>query len=97
MGFCDQLSERLSPLRRSQVQAHALLVAVQAGEVAVGHLPGDLAAGRLDLDDLGAEIGEHHRGVGTGQHDADLEDPDSGQRARAVHCGPLRRLIHGRR
>jgi len=35
--------------------------------------------------------------VGGLQHDADLEDPDSGQRARAVHCGPLRRLIHGRR
>ena len=90
MGFRDKLAELLSAGLRPQVQADALFVPVEAGEVAVADLAGDLTARRLDLDHLGAEVGKQHRGVGAGEHDADLEYADAGQRAVRAHlCSRL--------
>src|SRR5262245_13303723 len=80
MRIRHQLAELSLACLRPQVNADALFVAVQAGEVAVADLPGDLTVRRLDLDDLRAEIGEQHRGVRSGEHDADLENADARQR-----------------
>src|SRR5689334_10072705 len=77
MGFGDKLAQLLLAALRPQVDADALLVAVQAGEVAVADLPRDLALRRLDLDDFGAEIGQQHGGVRSGEHDARFEDADA--------------------
>ena len=86
MRIRDKLAELLSvPLRNVKSRHDAALVAVQAGEVAVADLPRDLTARRLDLDDLGAEVGQHHRRVRAGQHDPDLENADARQRARRGH------------
>ena len=84
MRIRDEFAEPLLARLRPQVETDALLVAVQAGEVAVADLAGDLAARRLDLDDLGAEVGQQHRGVRACEHDADLEDADARQRARCA-------------
>ena len=44
---------------------------------------GQVAVGRLDLDDVGAEVAEHPRGVRTGQHPREVE-----------HADPVERLGH---
>jgi len=67
VGLSDEVSKDLLPVVALQVQGDAALVAVEHGEVEavdVGHVaqlgPSDVAASRwLDLDDLGAEPGEH--------------------------------------
>ena len=41
------------------------------------HLPGGVAGRRLDLDDVGAEIGEHHRAERPGHHLRDVEDAEA--------------------
>src|SRR5215210_2674213 len=79
MGFRDELGQLLLAGFRPQIHTDALLVSVQACEVTVADLTGDLAVRRLYLDHLGAEVGEQHRGVRTGEHDADLEYADARQ------------------
>ena len=80
MRFRNELTEPALPASVRKFEADAALAAVEAGEVAVADLAGDVSARRLDLGDLGAEVGEHHRGVRTGQHVADLEDADALER-----------------
>ncbi len=79
--------------RVAQVQPHRALVAVHRLEVGGGAVGGDwrpprpgVVAARwtLHLDDLRAEIAEHHRGVRPGQHAAEVGDPQPGQRARGL-------------
>jgi hypothetical protein len=41
--------------------------------------PHRLAAVGLDLDDLGAHVGEHSRTVGTGDGDRKIRDPQAGK------------------
>ena len=74
-----------------EVERDRALVAVDAEVVrrdAVAHrrLPGAgvVAGRRLDLDHLGAEVGEQHRGVGAGQDPGEVGDQQPGQR---VRCG----------
>ena len=42
-----------------------------------------VAVGRLDLDDVGAEVGQQHRAVRPGQDRRAIDDAQAGQRARA--------------
>ena len=63
-----------------QVERDASLAAVdgvEAGAVEAGrprHLPRRVAGGRLDLDHVGAEIGEQHRAERAGHHLRGVED-----------------------
>ena len=79
-----------------EVQRHRALVAVDPEVVrrdAVAHRraprPGVVAAGRLDLDHLGAEVGEEHRRVGAGEDPGEVGDEEPGERTGPVrHGGP---------
>ncbi len=85
MRIRGEFTQAPTALFRPQIQDDTLLVAVEAREVAVTDLPRDLAAWRLDLDHLGTEIGQQHGRVRARQHDADLENPDAGQRSGVAH------------
>ena len=84
-----------APVRRAQVQGHAALVAVEGLEVhrvlprlLRRHVAADVAAGAgvLDLDHVGAEIGELHRRPRPGAELLDGEDADVGERRDGSHC-----------
>ena len=70
-----------------QVQREAALVAVDRHELSAhaavtelaGIAPG-VAGQRLDLDDLGAPVAQHLRGVGTEQNAGEVEHLDAGER-----------------
>ena len=72
----------------AQVDRDAALAAVHAHEVRrlaarEGRAPGAglvALAGPLDLDDLGAEVGQQHRAVRPRQHAGQVEDADAGER-----------------
>ena len=78
----------------AQVEDDRALAAVDAEEVrrhalALGRAPrAGLVAGRrpLDLDHVGAHVGEQHRGVGTGQHPGEVghQQPGSGPTCCAI-------------
>ena len=89
----DQAGERLAAVVALEVEGDRLLVAVAGQEVrrlavvlraderrapAAGVVTG---AGRLDLDDAGAEVAEHHRGVRAGERPRQVDDDDPGQRS----------------
>ena len=70
-----------------EIERDALLAAVEAREIGVvrpdamrADVARDVAFGRLDLDHLGAEIGEHQAAIRPGQHVADLDDANAGER-----------------
>jgi len=87
----DHLHENVLGLLVLEVQDDPLLVAVQADEVAAEilvHLtgerpefPGVVTVGRLDVDDLGPEVGEDHRCRGGRKHVTHVNDTDSFQRS----------------
>ena len=55
--------------------------------IVVGERPREarhLAAGRLDLDDVGAEVGEQHRAVRPGERLREVDDPHTLERADAI-------------
>ena len=89
VGDPDQLPEDLPPLLQFQVEDQALLVAVQADEIAAAVLAGLAGKGavfprivplrRFEMDHLGAEIGQKHRRRRCGQDVAQIDDPDSFQ------------------
>ena len=87
MGLRDQRTELTAAVLRREFQTDTALTAVEAGEVAVTDLPGDVTGGRLDLGDLCPEVGQHHGGVRAGQHGADLEDLDPGERDPGLRAG----------
>jgi hypothetical protein len=105
VGRRQQAIERGATIVGLQVEHDAALVAVDAHEVraeAVGRVapprrppaPRLVARRRLDLDDVGAEIGEEHRGERPGQDSAGVDDPDALERERWRHAayGSRRRL-----
>src|SRR5262249_10521633 len=77
VGFAHQRGEYLLAARAAQIEADRFLAAVIDGEINAlaahhGRMPARfLAADALDLDPLGAEIGQHHAaarpGLETGQ------------------------------
>jgi hypothetical protein len=87
VGFLHERREDFLAQRVPQIDAHALLAAVVDGEVdalAADHrrmLAGLLVADRLDLDDLGAQVGQQHPAAGTRLKAGQLEDPDAVQAA----------------
>ena len=105
-----EVEEHLPALVGPQVEAEAALVAVDVG---VGErqrrvrprqqrrqAADDLTAGQLDLDDVGAQIGEDAAAHRAGQRGGRLHHPDPGQRpgdrcrrrleeVRLVHAAPL--------
>ena len=68
---CDQAAHRLCALLRFEVEHEALLADIELAEgrgAAVAHRragPHRLALGGLDLDDLGAHVGQHPRAMWT--------------------------------
>ena len=86
VAFRDEAGERCRALLGLEVQDHALLAPVDREEVgglaaAEGRSPGAgvVPARRFDLDHLGAEVGQHHGGVGPGQDPGEIQNPDSRQ------------------
>ena len=84
-----------------EVERDGLLVAVgELPEIGVGlartgpaHAAGRIATRRLDLDDLGAEIGEVSPGSRAGHHRGELDDADARERtsSRVHHASPTGR------
>ena len=104
VGLVDQLAHRIAAFGRAQIEHHTLLVAAlhlpPHAEAVVQHAPlaqrvaTALPRGirrRLDLDHLGAEIGQGLAGEGAGDQLAEFEDFEAGQRAGCRCC----RIRHG--
>ena len=66
------------PAGSREVDGDRALAGVLLAEVGalgpLAELPGDVALGRLDLDDVGAEVGEHAAGERAGEDTAEVED-----------------------
>ena len=92
----QQRQQRFAPFRLLEIQHHAPLVAI--GAVEVRAVPEDEMrrddAGRisdargLDLDDVGAQVAEEHRGEGTRKERREIDDDDPRQHAfcALAHC-----------
>ena len=87
VGPIDQPQQHLARRRGLQVEHDAALVAVdpheQRGHVAADARPGvarGVALRRLDLDDVGAEIAQHLRGVGPEHHRGEIEHAHARER-----------------
>ena len=97
-----QPQQGLPPAVRFEIEPHGALAAVE-GEVerrararrlvgviaVVGRRPADVVAhpGVLDLEHLGAEVGEQQRAEAAGQQSGEVEDPDVGERQLGAHAG----------
>ena len=80
--------QRLLARAAREIDDDAALVTVEACEILVVRTKGagtdrarDVALARLDLDHVGAKIGQQQAAIGPRQHVADLEDADAGERA----------------
>ena len=89
VGGLHEVEEQLAA--GLEVERHALLAAVQVHVVRAFAVPERCevarvvaAAGLLDLDDLGAHVGQHHGAEGAGEHAGQVEDAQSGECASAV-------------
>ncbi len=78
-----EAQEQVPPFVGLQVDGDGALPAVDAEEVRAPVVlvwargAGDVAVGRpLDLDHVGAEVAQHHGGVGPGEHPREVEDLD---------------------
>ena len=94
VGDSGQAEEERAPLRRAlEVDGDAALVAieeVEEGGAACGHGARLITvAGPLNLDHVGAEVGEEKAGRRTGHDVPELQNPDAVERKRA-------RRAHGR-
>jgi hypothetical protein len=83
VGGRHELQRRGVPGRVLHVDRDALLVAVERREKAgarTGEPARVVAVDRLDLDDFGAEVGEHESARRTHHHVHELDDADARQR-----------------
>ena len=87
VGLIDHAQQHVARLRALQVEHDAPLVAVdpheQRGHVAAHARPGvarGVALRRLDLDDVGAEIAQHLRGIGPEHHRGEIEHAHARER-----------------
>src|SRR5215467_14415242 len=98
VGRCGELLEHRLPLGGFHVEGHRALVAVDEGvDRAADPLVARVAVllGRLDLENLGAHVGQHHRRQLGRRHARQLENPDSVEYA---HGGaPLYSRVPSRR
>ena len=98
VGPLDQPLENLLSARRFQIERDAALVAV--GQVPgigvlrlrlrrdlVPHSPA-VAGGRLHFDDIGAKVGQDHRGAGARDETCQVHDFQSGEDIVAAHGLP---------
>ena len=82
VGALDQAQQRGEPVRLLDVQSDRALVAVEVDELAghagiaaaLGHGAQQVAAGRLDLDHLGAIVGERARADRADDHGREIDD-----------------------
>src|SRR3546814_4072651 len=75
-------TEALFPYR-TLFRSDAALVAVEHREITrprPEQSPGVVAPDRLDLYDVGAEVGQHHAGGRPHDHMSEFDDPDPGER-----------------
>src|SRR5262249_29152903 len=84
VGLLHHALERRQPFPALQVERHAALVAVQVVEVRPLARPTETFTGlgvrrHLDLDDVGAPVGELAHAGGTGAHAGEIEDREPGQ------------------
>ncbi|MGY4335998.1 hypothetical protein ACVWW3_000904 [Bradyrhizobium sp. LM2.9] len=92
VGRRGQPAHRLLAVLGLEVQHNALLADIELAEHGAAALaqrragPHRLAAVGLDLDDLGAHVGEHPRTMGTGDGGRKIQDPEAGE-------GPCRRPL----
>ena len=97
VGRSGELPRHLRARGLLQVDADALLVAVEHRKKACARAEQPsraLALDRLDLDDLGAHVGQHHRAGRAHHHVRELDDAQALERLR---CGVHRRTSHGAR
>ena len=87
VGAVDQQHQGIAGRRLLQVEHHAALAAVGAyegGRHARLHGraggAGRVATGRFDLDDVGAVVAQHLRGIGAEHDGGHVQDADAGQR-----------------
>ena len=105
LGAGAQLEGQLAARRIAQVDRHAALAAVHGEEVGglaarERRAPGArlVAALRaLDLDHVGAEVGEHHAGVGPGEHAREVEHAHAAERRVFRELSIARHPDRGRR
>ncbi len=83
IGFAHQVEEHLPGRRLLQVDAQPPLAAAIGQEAAAIAAEG-VALGRLDLDHLGAQIGQDAAGMGASDHRAQVQHLNAGQRGCAV-------------
>jgi hypothetical protein len=91
----EQLQQHLAALGPGEIERDRALVAVDAGEVGRDALPVErrapgarlVALRRLDLDHVGAMVGQHLPAVGTAQHARQVDNFQAVQSAR--HLVPL--------
>ena len=107
VGALHQRLELAAALGRLDVERHALLaevpglevLAVVRAELVRPDVARGIAVGRLDLDHLGAELGQEHRAVGAGAELLQRQDANARERLRrrswAAHSSACR-LIHCR-
>ena len=95
VGGRAELESERAALRLGEVERAAALAAVD--RQVVGRLPARegrppgarlvAALGALDLDHVRAEVGEHHRAVGPGEHAREVGHPHAGERSGAGRTG----------
>ena len=94
VGVLERPAQDRPAVVRAQVEAERALVAVDREEIgrgpsAGGRIPhprrspaaGRITLGRLDLDDVGTEVGEDHRAVRAGEDGREVDDADPAERA----------------
>ena len=96
IGTRDQIGEDLAALRMLQVEREAALVEVEALVKEAVVIPQKIRPGRarevaagvgiLNLDDIGAHVGEEHRAIGPGAELLERQDAHPCQRLRG-HIG----------
>src|SRR6516162_1761236 len=72
----EQLAEHGGSARGLQVEGHGALAALAGGEHGL-HVAVDVAGGGLDLEDVGAEFGQHQGGDRAGEVGGQVEDADA--------------------
>ena len=93
VGRLEQLQQDVAALRLGEVERDRALVAVDAGEIGgntfgVERRPpgaGLVALRRLDLDHVGAVVGQHLAAIGTAQHARQVDHFQAVERAPICH------------